>query len=64
MTSTRMVSVPARLLSVMFLITLLPMWLSAQDSARGAIRGTVVDASGGRIAQASIVVVNSATGTR
>jgi hypothetical protein len=64
MTSTRMVSVPALLLSVMFLITLLPMWLSAQDSARGAIRGTVVDASGGRIAQAAIVVVNTATGTR
>lgn len=37
--------------------------VAAQDSATGAIRGTVMDASGGRIAQASIAVVNTATGT-
>ncbi|HKI00295.1 MAG TPA: TonB-dependent receptor [Candidatus Sulfotelmatobacter sp.] len=37
---------------------------TAQDAATGAIRGTVVDATGGRVAQASIVVVNAATGTR
>jgi hypothetical protein len=37
--------------------------LPAQDST-GAIRGTVLDASGSRIAQASIVAVNMATGTR
>ena len=37
---------------------------SAQDAATGAIRGTVLDPSGSRIAQASIVVVNSATGAR
>jgi Carboxypeptidase regulatory-like domain/TonB dependent receptor len=38
--------------------------LRAQDSATGAIRGTVFDATGSRIAQASIIVVNTATGTR
>src|ERR1700675_416860 len=36
----------------------------AQDAATGAIQGTVVDPSGGRIAQASIVAVNAATGVR
>lgn len=38
--------------------------LSAQDSATGSIRGEVLDSSGGRIAQASVVVVNTATGRR
>jgi hypothetical protein len=38
--------------------------LAAQDAATGAIRGAVFDPSGGRIAQASIVAVNSATGAR
>jgi len=38
--------------------------MSAQDAATGAIRGTVLDPSGSRVAQASIAVVNSATGTR
>ena len=37
--------------------------LAAQD-ATGAIRGAVLDSTGSRIAQASIVVVNTATGTR
>jgi hypothetical protein len=37
--------------------------LAAQDST-GAIRGNVLDVTGSRITQASIVVVNSATGTR
>jgi hypothetical protein len=36
----------------------------AQDSADGALRGAVLDSSGSRIAQASIVIVNNATGTR
>jgi hypothetical protein len=36
----------------------------AQDAATGAIQGTVVDPSGSRIAQASIVAVNTATGIR
>lgn len=35
---------------------------AAQDSATGSIRGTVLDSTGGRIAQASVVVVNTATG--
>jgi Carboxypeptidase regulatory-like domain/TonB dependent receptor len=60
MSSMRIISYPALIL---FLITP-PALLAAQDSATGAIRGTVLDASGGRIPQASIVVVNTATGTR
>ncbi|HLW84756.1 MAG TPA: TonB-dependent receptor [Candidatus Sulfotelmatobacter sp.] len=36
----------------------------AQDAATGALRGTVVDPSGGRVAQASVVAVNIATGLR
>jgi hypothetical protein len=36
----------------------------AQDSATGSIRGTVFDSNHARIPQASIVVVNAATGTR
>jgi hypothetical protein len=36
----------------------------AQDSADGALRGAVLDSSGSRIAQASIVIVNNAAGTR
>src|SRR5271154_3725042 len=36
----------------------------AQDAATGALRGAVVDPSGGRVAQASIVAVNLATGLR
>jgi len=39
-------------------------FFSAQDSATGAIRGTVSDARGGRIPQASVVVVNTATTAR
>jgi hypothetical protein len=60
MTSTRFVS----LLVLIPLVIALPAPLAAQDSATGAIRGTVVDASGSRIARASIVVVNTATGAR
>jgi hypothetical protein len=36
----------------------------AQDAATGALRGSVVDPSGSRIAQATIVAVNVATGLR
>lgn len=43
---------------------LLPSLAPAQDAATGAIHGTVLDPTGGRIAQASIVAVNSATGAR
>src|SRR5579864_6581369 len=45
-----------------FSFTVLP--TAAQDSATGSIRGTVLDSSGGRIALASVVVVNTATGRR
>jgi hypothetical protein len=41
-----------------------PIRLMAQDSATGSIRGAVLDATGGRIPQASVVVVSTATGTR
>ena len=36
----------------------------AQDAATGALHGTVLDPSGSRIPQTSIVAVNSATGAR
>ena len=36
----------------------------AQDAATGAVHGTVLDPAGSRIAQASIIVVNAATGAR
>ncbi len=41
-----------------------PATLAAQDSATGSVRGTVVDPTGARLTQASIVVVNAATGVR
>ena len=53
------------LLTAIALITTLAMpRAAAQDSGTGAFRGTVLDSTGGRIAQASIVVVNTANGTR
>ncbi len=53
------------LVAIAFITALsLPHSLAAQDSGTGALRGTVLDSTGGRIAQASIVVVNSANGTR
>jgi hypothetical protein len=60
MTSTRLFS----FLIPLLLVTAGAFRLTAQDSATGAIRGTVLDATGSRIAQASIVVVNAATGAR
>jgi hypothetical protein len=51
-----------RALALALLALLSP--LAAQDSATGAIHGSVLDPSGSRIAQASIVAVNSATGAR
>jgi len=42
---------------------LTPARSAAQDSATGSIRGTVLDSTGGRVTQASIIVVNTATGT-
>ena len=35
-----------------------------QDASTGAIRGSVIDASGSRVAGASIALVNAATGFR
>jgi len=54
------------LLLIILFVIMMPIVppLRAQDSAMGEIRGTVVDASGGRIPQASVVVVNIATGRR
>jgi carboxypeptidase family protein len=37
---------------------------TAQDVSTGAIRGIVVDASNSRIAKASVVLLNEATGVR
>ncbi len=38
--------------------------VAAQDSSTGALRGTVEDTGGGRIASAEITVLNTATGAR
>ncbi len=54
----------ASVLAGFALLTLLSSPLTAQDSATGALRGTVSDASGGRITHALIVVVNAATSRR
>src|SRR5579863_5271452 len=54
-------------ISITFLLVAvlsLPNHLAAQDSATGALCGTVLDASGGRIAHAMIIVVNSSNGMR
>lgn len=53
-----------RLLLLLGTCALLVTSMWAQDAATGAIRGTVLDPSGGRVAQASIAVVNSATNAR
>ncbi len=54
------------LVASLLFVTMMPaayrLW--AQDSATGAVRGTVLDATGGRVTQASVVVVNTATGQR
>ena len=51
------------------LLALMAVWLFAapsfaQDASTGAIRGTVNDATGGRIGDAAIALVNEATGAR
>jgi len=51
-----------RILLFVFLVGSLPRTVLAQDGSTGAIRGTVVDVLGGRIAGASIALVNTATG--
>src|SRR5579863_5910495 len=45
-------------------LVLLLSWTFAQDASSGALRGTVVDSSGSRIAGAAVVLVNDATGFR
>lgn len=59
-------SVFAVLFSSLLFLSLLLFSLPAagQDAATGAIHGTVMDPTGGRIAQASIVAVNIATSAR
>jgi hypothetical protein len=65
MSWTRILYLPALILLIPFLIlTIAETRLAAQDSVAGAMRGTVLDATGSRIPQASIVVVNPATGAR
>jgi len=59
-----MISTRTALLFSLALVVAYPVRLLAQDSATGAIRGTVVDARGGLIPQASVVVVNTATNVR
>ena len=59
-----MFSMRVRLLLVLMSFTLLRPSTAAQDSATGSMRGTVMDSAGGRISQASIVVVNNANGMR
>src|ERR1035441_6973008 len=59
MSATRMVSLPA----FIFFLIMMPTLLAAQD-ASGAVRGTVLDSAGGVVTQASIVLVNAATGAR
>ena len=50
-------------LSLLSFLALSPR-VSAQDSATGSIAGTVFDPAGGRVAQASVVMVNTATAAR
>src|SRR5579864_2666462 len=62
MSSTRTSLILALLLFVIMMPA--PIRLMAQDSATGVLRGTVLDSTWGRIPQATIVVVNAATGAR
>jgi hypothetical protein len=50
------------ILLICIAVSAAPAW--PQDSASGALRGTVVDASGSRVARASVVAVNVATSIR
>ena len=53
-----------RRLALAVCVVLLPGWAFAQDASTGALRGTVVDSMGSRIAGAVVVIVNDATGFR
>jgi len=48
--------------AALLLLALLCTYLPAQDASTGAIRGTVADASGARLAKSQVVVRNAATG--
>jgi hypothetical protein len=50
--------------SALVIVLCTPAQLTGQDSATGSIRGTVVDPTGARVPQASIVAVNAGTGAR
>src|SRR5260370_18152287 len=52
------------LFSSFLLLLIIVTTARAQDAATGAIRGTVLDPLGGRVPQATIVLVNTATGAR
>jgi len=49
-------------LALMLYVLGFPSRMFSQDAATGAIRGTVLDATGARIPAATVVVVNTATG--
>jgi hypothetical protein len=53
-----------RIYAILFTLITACECLTAQGASTGAIRGAVIDSSGGRIPQATIVVLSSATGTR
>ncbi|HZQ94856.1 MAG TPA: TonB-dependent receptor [Candidatus Sulfotelmatobacter sp.] len=59
MLATRAVRLP-----ILLMFIVMPGPLRGQDSATGAIRGTIFDPAGGREAEASVVIVNSATAAR
>ena len=52
------------LVVVSFVVMASSLQSQGQDSSTGSIRGAVFDPTGARIAQATVVIVNSATGTR
>ena len=54
----------ALIFAFLFFFLVLARLTFAQDAATGAIHGTVLDPAGARIAQASVVAVNAATGSR
>lgn len=55
---------PSRLLRLLAPVVFLLGPMLAQDASTGALRGTVVDSTGSRIAGAAVVLVNEATGFR
>src|ERR1700690_1028705 len=61
---SRRLSLYDRRYALWFVFFLFVLPASAQDASTGAIRGTVIDSSGSRIANASIALVNATTGSR